>query len=338
MPPRIATTLTQQALVAAFGARSFSVDEAAQLGITRRQVECAVEAGLVARVRRGQYTAAEFTPRLRLRSLQSEWEGRGVPAVGGARSAADIWSIPVLGRAGPLPPSKPTLWVPPATARPGERGGGHYLVGNLPEDHVIRLSDGLVVTSPLRTAIDVVRLARLPRRLALASIVGGMRAHAAYSAHMDARDAGAVTEHFQDPEARAAVSRQLEVVAAACPSWGMSSARACLSVADPRLENALESVSFGRFLDAGVPLPTPQVWLRGASGRWWRVDFWWEALGIIGEADGMVKYADRQDLVDEKSRQLDLEAPGRSLHRWGWGNALRDGDPLMERFLSVLRQ
>ena len=338
MPPRIATTLTQQALVAAFGARLFAAHEAAQLGITRRQIECAVEAGTLVRVHHGRYTAVDVTPRLRLRALQSEWEGRGVPAVGGARSAADIWTIPVLGKAGPLPPSTPTLWIPPGTARPGERGGVHYLVGNVPDEHMIRLSDGLVVTSPLRTAVDVVRLSRLPRRLALATIVGGMRAHTAYAASIDPRDAGTITQLVQDPDVRADLTRQLAAVAARCPSWGMSSVRACLSVADPRLENALEAISFGRFLDAGVPLPVPQVWLQGVSGRWWRVDFWWDAFGIIGEADGMVKYANRQDLLDEKSRQLDLEAPGRSLHRWGWGNAIRDDDPLMGQFVDLLRQ
>ena len=134
-----------------------------------------------------------------------------------------------------------------------------------------------------------------------------------------------------------ALTEQLITVAGDCPTWGMASVRACLGIADPRLENPLESLSFGRFLDAGVPLSTPQVWLRGASGRWWRVDFWWEEFGIFGEADGMVKYADRQVLRDEKARQLDLEGPGRSLHRGGWSNALHDHDPPMNQFLDRLR-
>lgn len=337
MAPRIGTTLTKDTLLTAFGRRAFTVKEAEGAGVSRRQIQCAVQAGTVAQVRHGLYTAVECTPRQRLRALQFDWGNRGVAAVTGARSAADTWAIPVLGKSGPLQASRPTLWVPPSSVRPGARGGAHYLAGELPEEHVVRLPDGLLITSPLRTAVDVVRLARLPRRLALASIVGGMRAHAAYTADIDPRDSGAITALVQNADLRVALREELCAIAAACPSWGMSSVLACLSVADPRLENALESVSFGRFLDARVPLPTPQVWLQGASGTWWRVDFWWAQLGIIGEADGMVKYGTRQALIDEKARQLDLEGPGRSLHRWGWGNALRDDDPLMRQFLDVLQ-
>ena len=337
MASRIGTSLTQQALQYAFDARPFTMAEAALHGVTRRRVQCAVEAGKVTHLRRGLYVASCATPRDRLLALQQQLGGREVAAISGCRSAADVWGLPVLGVHGPLPESLPSIWVPPGTARPGVRGGVHYLVGEVPRDHVVALPDGLVVTTPLRTAVDVVRLARLPRRLALATIVGGMRAHVAYAAGIDLRDAGAITALMQDAEQREAVREELRTVADASPAWGMTSVRACVSVADPRLENALESISFGRFLDAGVRLPRPQAWLPGASGRLWRVDFWWEELGIVGEADGMVKYADRQVLIDEKGRQLDLEGPGRSVHRWGWGNALRHDDPLMAQLLSRLR-
>lgn len=336
MTSRIGTTLTQQTLQHAFDTRPFTMAEAALHGVTRRRVQCAVDAGKITHLRRGLYVAQGVTPRGRLLALQQQLSGRDVPAISGCRSASGVWGVPVLGEHGPLPVSLPQVWVPPGTVRPGVRGGVHYLVGEVPEDHVIRLPDGLMVTTPLRTAIDVVRLARLPRRLALATIVGGMRTHVAHAAGIDSRDAGAITALMQDAEQRGAVREELRRVADGSPAWGMASVRTCISSADPRLENALESISFGRFLDAGVPLPRPQAWLRGASGKWWRVDFWWEEFGIIGEADGMVKYADRQSLLDEKARQLDLEGPGRSLHRWGWNNALRDDDPLMGQVLTRL--
>lgn len=337
MAARVGTTLTQQALQAAFGARPFTMDEAVAHGITRRRVQCAVEAGKVAHLRRRLYVATQVGARGRLLAVQQQLREGGVEAVVGIRSAADVWGVPVLGEYGPLPESRPSVWSPPGSVRPGLRGGIHYVVGELPPEHVVTLPDGLQVTTPLRTAIDVVRLARLPRRLALASICAGLRAWSAYTSDVHMHDVGAVTELVQPELVREGLMERLAEVASACPSWGMASVRACLSVADPRLETPLEALSFGRFLDAGVPLPQPQVWLRGASGRWWRVDFWWEELGIIGEADGMMKYADRHALHDEKARQLDLEGPGRSLHRWGWSNALRDGDPLMDGFLSRLR-
>lgn len=336
MPARIGTTRTQLTLQAAFGERPFTAADAAAAGVTRRQLQGAVGVGKIRHLSRHLYAVTESDLRLRALRHQQDLGDRGIRAPAGARCAAEIWGVPVIGKSGPLPPSMPMLWVPPSTVRRGVRGGVHYGVADIPEAHVVTLPDGLVMTSPLRTAVDVVRLSRLPRRLALASIVGGLRAHAAYTADIDPRDSGAITELVQCADRRVALREELRAVAAACPSWGMSSVWRCLSVADPRLENALESISFGCFLDAGVPLPVPQVWLQGASGRWWRVDFWWEEFGIIGEADGMVKYADRQALVEEKARQLDLEAPGRSVHRWGWSNALRDGDPLMGQFLERL--
>lgn len=121
------------------------------------------------------------------------------------------------------------------------------------------------------------------------------------------------------------------------PQWGAAAVRAAVPWVDVRLENALETTSWGRFIDAGVPMPVPQVWLRGASGCWYRVDFWWEEFGLIGEADGMVKYRSPRDLAEEKSRQLDLEGPGRSITRWGWTHVIRDEDPLLAGFLRRLR-
>ena len=61
MSSRIGTTLTQQALEAAFGSRPFTLDEAAQHGVTRRRVQCAVDAGKVTHLRLRLYAATEIT-------------------------------------------------------------------------------------------------------------------------------------------------------------------------------------------------------------------------------------------------------------------------------------
>ena len=330
------TSTTHSVLLASFGAAPFSAAEARDAGITRRRLQGAVSAGKIRHLGRLLYVATEPDPQQALLRMQRDLRERGISAVVGGRSAAEVWGIPVLGRSG-LPPSEATFWVPPGTTRPGTRHGQRLSQGRITDEDVVTLPTGLVVTSPLRTAVDVVRLARLPRHFGLASLNAGMRAVIAERLGCSPTDAGLITESAQRREVRESTLAALNAVIDECPRWGMSAVRACLPWLDPRIETALESLSWGRFLDVGVPMPTPQAWLQGASGRWWRVDFWWEDLGIIGEADGMLKYRSPRDLADEKARQLDLEAPGRSLYRWGWDHVIRDADPVMALLFSRLR-
>lgn len=246
--------------------------------------------------------------------------------------------------AGRVVDCEPMLWVPPDSLRPGVRHGVHLTAGDVPRESTVTTSDGMVVTSPLRTAIDVVRLARMPRAYAMATLIGGLRAHLATSSISTNPTPGApialiahpevVTRRAQDPRTRAQLADDLEVAVAASPSWGLRSVRSCLPFLDARVETALESLSWGRFVDAGIALPEPQAWLQGSSGRWWRVDFWWPELGVIGEADGMLKYTDPQVLTQEKARQLDLEGPGRSVFRWGWAHVMGTQDPLFQGLVT----
>lgn len=336
MHTRAATTLTQNVLLHAFGERPFTSAEAVDAGVSRRRLAGAVAAGKVNRVGRTLYTAGTPQARSRLLRLQQDFSRKGVPAPVAGRSAADIWSVPVLGRHGRLATADPTLWVPPGSSRPGLRGGVRYGIADVPESHLVTLSDGLVVTGPLRTAVDVVRLARLPRHLALASLNAGLRAHVALGFGCDLADAGRITELAQQPDVRSTARAQLMALVGECPSWGIQSVRRCFEWLDPRIETALESVSWGRFIEAGVPLPIPQVWLRGASRRLYRVDFWWETLGVIGECDGLVKYSNVEAIREEKERQWDLEAPGRRMMRWGWSHAIKESDPLLGRLFAQL--
>lgn len=338
MQPRIGSRLTQQALHAVFASTPFTAAQAHAAGISRGRLHTAVRSGLVRHVSRWLYAATEVDARQHLLVLQDGLQERGVSAVVGGRSAAEVWGIPVLGRFGPLVPSRPTLWVSDSGVRPGLRGGVHYVAGEVPARHVVTLTDGLRVTSPLRTAIDVVRLGRLPAHLALPSLCGGSRVWLGLEAGLTDPSAHELTDIAQGEDSRRESRRALVLTLEDCPRWGRSAVRSMVPQVDARLETALEALSWGRFADWAVPLPIPQAWLRGASGRWWRVDFWWEDFGIIGEADGMVKYDAPEVLAREKSRQLDLEAPGRSLHRWGWRHALAADDPLMRQVLGRLRR
>ncbi|MDP9444990.1 MAG: hypothetical protein M3P83_11830 [Actinomycetota bacterium] len=107
---------------------------------------------------------------------------------------------------------------------------------------------------------------------------------------------------------------------------GIRGARVALSHVDGRRETPIESESFAFFVEAGLPLPEPQVWL-GTD----RVDFYWRAARLVGEADGKVKYSaelgvddgDGDALWREKGRSDRLEDRGESVVRWTYADLRR---------------
>lgn len=341
MTTRHRTEATVRALHDAFGSAPFDVGQAETVGVGRRRLQGAVAAGKIQHLGARRYIAGPVDDREWLRRLQQDFDRRGVTAVIAGPSAAMIWSIPVLCREGARPRHIPTLWVPPTAARAGVRGGVKYGHFEVPVHHTDRTSDGLIVTSPLRTAIDVVRLARMPRRRALATLSIALRRHIALVCGFDLADEFAITQAASSGDVRAIAIESLRTILNQVPAWGATCVRRCLPLVDPRLETALEAISWGWFADAGLPMPEPQVWLTGASGRRWRVDFWWPHASLIGEADGMVKYVAQRSLWEEKERQLDLEAKGHSLARWGWqhvshGDAIHGRDPVMGALAAKL--
>ena len=337
MQPRIGTRSTGEQLRTAFVDAPFTAGQALEVGVSRRRLQSAVRSGVVRHIDRTHYAVGAVDPREYLLVRQNQFETSGTAVVAGVDSAARIWGIPVLGRRDPVASAAPTFWVPEGV-RPGIRNGAHAIVGEIPATHIVTLDNGLRITSPLRTAIDVVRQSRLPRHLALATLCGAARVWLAQQHGLVTASAHEITELAQDHRNREAARQALLDVLMESPRWGARWVRSALPLVDPRLETALESTSWGRCADAGVPMPVPQVWLQGASGRWYRVDFWWEEFAIIGEADGMVKYRTAEDLASEKARQLDLEGLGRRMRRWGWTHAMRDHDPLMAELFGCLRE
>ena len=91
---------------------------------------------------------------------------------------------------------------------------------------------------------------------------------------------------------------------------------------NPASESALESISRWHMHRARIPPPEVNVEIRGSDGRTYRGDFCWRAQRVLGEADGMEKYASLDDLKAEKRRQLALEQAGWRIVRWGWEEAV----------------
>lgn len=183
---------------------------------------------------------------------------------------------------------------------------------SLPDEHR-REHGGLVVPSLEWTALTIARGQRLPQ--ALIVLDSAIRAGAS----------------------RDGLLAQVERMA----RWpGVAHLATAIAHMNPLSESALESVSRGVFIEAGLPTPVLQHRIR-AEGATYFADFFWPAFSVIGEADGMSKYErDERGAVHaigaEKRRQAVLERVGYRVVRWMWSDVEPDPRSLISRLRSVL--
>lgn len=108
-----------------------------------------------------------------------------------------------------------------------------------------------------------------------------------------------------------------------CGGWpGRRNARITLLCADDAAESPLESVSRLRIVRAGLPAPRPQAEICDLHGNYiTRCDFLWDDLGVVGEADGRMKYReDNGHALRERSVREALERTGLIVVSWGWSD------------------
>jgi len=344
MAPHSSSLARVDRLLHVLGPGPWPVADLLAAGWTRGQLQRAVATGLLARPRRGMYTAPE-TGRAQL-SL-------AVGSAGAPLGAAEATSAAVTARpssvhrsrlralAQRLPSSavfshasagrELGLWLPyPAdpvahVTIPGqadrEAAGLHVHGSGLPTRFVMH-GEGFLLTDIRRTAVDLARPCDLPH--ALIPIDSALRL-------MLEADYSDLDRHLRRREVPYdAVERargRFDEVLDAMTGWpGMRTARAAVAAADPASASPYESWSRGWMLAVGLPPPELNVVLRGASGREYVVDFLWRDRGLIGEADGMSKYGRtaeeiRRTMRAEKERQADLEAAGWRFARWVVGDS-----------------
>jgi hypothetical protein len=124
----------------------------------------------------------------------------------------------------------------------------------------------------------------------------------------------------------------LEAVYATCKGRaGLPCGRQLFELLDGRSESPLETIS--RLALAPLePSPRTQVTLRAPTGQFLgRVDFYWDELKVVGEADGRLKYTG-EELWNEKLRQDRLTEHGFIVVRWGWAEA--NNPPLLQAKVS----
>jgi hypothetical protein len=271
-----------------------------------RRARREVHHGQATRLRRGVLTTAERWAGLdagqKYRdSIRAVVETRRIRPVVSHQSAAALWGIPL---GSPWPRAVHLLAEPASHAR--SKNGVLVHRGEFDWDEVDEV-DGILVTTPARTLLDLARTARFA-------------------------DAVVALDHALNPDR--ADSRVLvyadelsEALAQVGSVRGLVRARRALDFARPNAANPGESLSRVAIFELGFPDPELQVRHPNPRGGWYYTDHEWVDFALIGEFDGKGKYLKEEyslgrnpgDVVyEEKIRENHLRAEGFTVVRWGW--------------------
>lgn len=235
-------------------------------GISPKQLRQLVDAGEVRRLVRGTYLRAdvELTMLLRARAVALSIHPEHVAC---DRTAAWVHGVDVLtGEELELVPPVETCTLRGRTATTRSDVDGH--VRDLAPGDIMTI-DGLRVTTPLRTALDLGCVLR--RREAYAALNEFARRH------------GITSEQLLAEVRRRYRGRR-----------GVRQLRALIPLIEPRVESARESWTLLEIHDAGLPLPEPQVWVEIGGVPTYRLDLAYRGLRVAIEYDGR-DWHDRTD-------------------------------------------
>ena len=319
------------------GRAPFMAADAADHGISPERLARAARAGALHRITRGCYALRDDSMDLARYHL-GRLAKQGIPGTVGSIRAADTWGVATFGNVGAVSAAPLTILVPPgADVRRGSRYGVRLRVADIdPAD--VRIVDGVPMTSPLRTGLDVARDTGRCRSSALVPLSSGVRAELAWALGGDG-PAGAreVTDCLHaDPRVREELLSVLADRASRVNGYGMKWVRRVLVDVEPLLETALEGLAWSVLTVTDLPRPQPQVWLQGASGKRYRADFLVAGVVIV-EADGAAKYSGLTPW-QEKQRQHDLEAAGFWVVRCTWEELLHRPHEVINRIRLALER
>jgi hypothetical protein len=268
----------------------FTTADALRSGVTRRQLEWAVSRGRLHRLQPGVFceeagwAVADPTSRAVLAARAVALARRSPARYAFSHvSAAALHGWPVS------EPLADRVWL---TVEPGgyTRREDRLVQQVAPlgiED--VEVASGLPCTSPARTVADCLR--HLPAQEAVVLGDAALRSRSV--------EPGSVAAVLERPWPRAAAANEL------------------LPLLDGKRESGLESRSAVVMHQYGLPRPQSQVRIVGPDGRVVaRVDFAWLDHGVVGEADGLVKYGDARTVAEEKQREARLQALGLVVVRW----------------------
>lgn len=272
------------------------------------------DAGIRRRLRRGAYVDeaqwADLTPleRYQVKILAVVHTRRRMPVVA-FDSAAALWGYPRMASW----PAAVDIIVDSASGARSRNGVTVHRDYLEPED-VVEI-DGMLVTSPQRTLVDLARTAE--RAVSVAAIDR------------------ALNEQRSTLQNRVTVQQLVDVCERVVTPRGGRRARTVIEFSDGRADNAAESVSRLQIFELGFPIPVLQRRHVNPRGGYYYTDFEWPEYMVIGELDGLSKYLKQeylrsmtpgQAVVEEKIREDDLRTEGNRFARWLPDDALHPAE------------
>jgi hypothetical protein len=281
----------------------FSYSQARAAGITRRRLARALRRGELVEVGHGVFATTRPTKDLRADVVAAQLAGRRSWCAA-RRTAALIFGLPLIGCA----PDVPQLLRDGAGTRARGRDR-HARVGRLPAEQCWEY-DGIALTSPARTVVDIAR--GEPFRN------------------------GVVTA---DAVLRRGVDRdELKAVLRGMFRWpGVETARRVVAFADGRAESPGESLVRVAFLREELPVPEPQVEVWRYGELVGRVDLLVRESLLVVESDGALKFTGPGVLPALIEREQRLRDCGLEVVRTGWDETFKDTSAFGRRVRDRLR-
>lgn len=281
MPLPMLASLTVMLDLQDFPEAPFTPAMLRERGITRRALADAVHAYLVRRVLRGVYQRADTpdTVHTRVAAAKLVISEHSVVC---DRTAAWIHGVEVFAwhETEVLPPIESFVLRGHAPSRrQGVAGGSRDLKGV----DVIDL-DGLLVTSPVRTALDLA--CKLSARDGLAALDAFMRRFG-----------------ITRSELRRLLVRYFR-------RRGVRRARPLVAMADARSESPGESWTRYEILTHGLPPPTPQAWVDIDGAPTYRLDLPYSRHRVVVEYDGEEFHTSDNDREYDRQRRAWLRRHG----------------------------
>lgn len=282
-------------------------------GISPALMRSLVRSGQLVRMRQGVYAtrramdwAGADPVRAHVLTVMAARATVGRNAVASYHSAALLHRLSLLK---PPPAGSAALTLPLAKrwnrAQPTDVA---FHASDLPPEHVTRLFK-LPVTTAARTVADLART-------------------------LPFMDAVVVADSALNEEK--ATKPELYQVLKECAGWpGVKQARQIIDFADERAESPLESAARVVFEQSGLEPPELQATIHGPDFAF-RVDFRWPGQKVIAEADGLVKYNDRKDLLAERERDHLLRAAGYTVVHFTWQELFHAQEVVIARVREAL--
>jgi very-short-patch-repair endonuclease len=262
--------------------------QAIATGLTTRQVQARVTAGLLVAVHRGVYRMAGAPPTPSQVLLAACFAG-GEGAVASHRSAAAIWRLRGVER-----PQCPEITVH-GTSSVHVRAVVVHRTSRLRSPDV-GMRDGIPATSVPRTLLDL----------------GAVAPWLVEAAMEDALFRGLTTP--------GSLRRVLDRVGAS----GRNGTAVLSALAEARTpgqaptESPLEDAIVGVLRRHGLPEPVRQHRVRTSGGRTLRLDLAYPDIKLAIEADGRIWHSGRADFARDRARTNVLAGLGWTLLRFGW--------------------